>query len=184
MRNRVPSRRRGRACRALVCLLPTLQLLGGPGCLSRKHYRELSDKAVYKLLEEKSHDTPWELDGYHVYPDPRARFGDVSNPDKPPMPPDDPAAHDFSPNPQKPHHKSGVGLVGGIGYMDMLDQWDQINRAERAEKQRAQRERQEGKRDGDGKDGKDGKTCKDGKDGKDGGARSDGGPERLPPPDD
>ena len=45
------------------------------------------------FLEEKSHDTPWELDGYHVYPDPRARFGDVSNPDKPPIPLPDLAVH-------------------------------------------------------------------------------------------
>ncbi len=65
----------------------------------------------------------------HVYPDSRARFADPTNPDRPPMPPDDPAAYDLSPNPQKPG-KPGVARVEGSGYLDLMTKWDAENRAE------------------------------------------------------
>jgi outer membrane protein TolC len=126
--------------RALAwCLILSL-LLQGTGC-TRRYYRKDADKEVAKLLQEKSCDPRWSLDGYYVYPNPEARFGDVSNPDKPPMPPDDHGAYELSPHPQGPYHKSGVGLVGGTGYLDRLDEWDRLNRAEQAEEERTRRER-------------------------------------------
>jgi hypothetical protein len=84
---------------------------------------------VADILTEKDQYPDWQIEQYHVYPDPRARFADDSNPDCPPMPPDDPAAQDLSPNPQKPGH-AGVGLVAGQGYMELLAQWNAENRAE------------------------------------------------------
>ena len=44
------------------------------------------------------------------------------------MPPDDPAARDMAPNPQKPPKKAGVALVQGTGYLDLLANWDALNR--------------------------------------------------------
>src|SRR5262245_26381716 len=70
------------------------------------------------------------------------------------MPPDDPAACELSPNPQKPYKKSGVGFVEGTGYLDKLNEFDLLNRAERAENERAERERRAGgKPDGSAKQG-------------------------------
>src|SRR5262249_30356145 len=71
------------------------------------------------------------IEQYHVYPDPRARFADPTCPDRPPMPPDDPAAHDLSPNPQKAG-KAGVARIEEKGYMKLLAEWDAENRAEAA----------------------------------------------------
>ena len=72
----------------------------------------------------------WKIDQYHVYPDPRARFADPTNPDRPPMPPDDPGAWDLSPHPQNPGH-AGVGTVEGTAYLEMIKTWNDQNRAER-----------------------------------------------------
>jgi hypothetical protein len=132
-------------------LIPCL-LVQGSGC-TRKHFRTETDKQVDHILHQKD-DPLWSLEGWHVYPNPDARFGDNSNPDRPPMPPDDPAARDLSPNPQHPYHKSGVGLVEGTGYLALLDKWDQENRIEEATRDAAERQRrqeQEKEQDGKGK---------------------------------
>src|SRR5262249_25184810 len=50
---------------------------------------------------------------------------------RPPMPPDDPAARDSAPNPQRPP-KAGILQVEGNGYLDVLAAWDAANRQERA----------------------------------------------------
>src|SRR5439155_8201509 len=79
-------------------------------------------------------DPRWKLDQFYVYPDPRARFADWTNPDRPPMPPDDPAAQKLAPLPQKPG-KAGVEYIAGHGYIDLLAQWDEENRSELAEEE-------------------------------------------------
>jgi hypothetical protein len=130
-----PSPARGRVFRsALAALLLPPLALGLAGC-TRRFFRNRADLEVDSLLAEKSHDPRWDLTGLHVYPNPLARFADCTNPDRPPMPPDDPAAFDLSPNPQKPPH-AGVAKVEGTGYLDLLAQWDQENRA-RLEAERA-----------------------------------------------
>ena len=53
------------------------------------------------------------MKNWYVYPDPRARYADPYNPDRPPYPPDDFASRVLSPNPQKPTKKSGVGRLDG-----------------------------------------------------------------------
>ena len=120
---------RGKKCLLTLLLLPSL--VAGPGC-TRAFYRQWTDKEVHALHREKSQDARWNLDGYQVLPDPRARFADPTRADRPPMPPDDPAAQALSPNPQKPG-KAGVGLVEGIGYLQLLDHWDRLNRAGQTE---------------------------------------------------
>lgn len=101
------------------------------GC-TRQFFRKRADKEVASLLEQKDKYSDWKIDQFHVYPDPRSRFADWTNPDRPPMPPDDPAAHKLSPNPQKPP-KAGIQLIEGTGYIDLMEQWDRDNRARREE---------------------------------------------------
>ena len=99
-----------------------------PGC-SRKFFRQRADKEVENVITQKNMYPDWEVRNWNVYPDPRSRFADTSNPDHPPYPPDDPAVRRLSPNPQWPTRKSGAGRVDGDGYMQLLTQWDAENRA-------------------------------------------------------
>lgn len=104
------------------------------GC-TRCYYREKSDKVVDQLLEKKDQYPQWQIEAYHVYPDPRARFADPTNPDRPPMPPDDPAAKALSPNPQKPYKKAGIAYIEGDGWLELLEQWNAENRAQLTQRQ-------------------------------------------------
>jgi outer membrane protein TolC len=45
------------------------------------------------LVGEKSNDPRWALPGYTIEMDPHSRYYDPCDPDRPPMPPDDPASH-------------------------------------------------------------------------------------------
>jgi outer membrane protein TolC len=110
-----------------VTLLAMTVLFSGTGC-SRRFYRERTDADVARLLTEKNGFSAWKIENFHVYPDPRARFADSTNPDRPPMPPDDPAAHCLAPKPQSPG-KAGVARIEGNGYLELLQQWDAENRA-------------------------------------------------------
>ncbi len=144
-----------RAKNLLAWLVIFSLLLPGAGC-TRRYFRTDADKDVDRLLQQKD-DELWPLEGWHVYPNPAARFGDDTNPDRPPMPPDDPAARELSPNPQHPYHKSGIGLVEGIGYLKLLDAWDQENRAEIAARQQEEKQRlQEEEEKEEGNKGKNG----------------------------
>lgn len=115
------------------CLLLALMLLLTSGC-TRRFFRQAADKDVDNLLGQKDQDPRWKIEQFHVYPDPRARFADWTNPDRPPMPPDDLAAKILSPNPQKPYHKAGVDYIEGKGYLDLLEAWDAQNRQAKAGK--------------------------------------------------
>jgi outer membrane protein TolC len=112
--------------RQTIVLLVLAALLTA-GC-TRKFFRERADADVCALLTEKNRFAPWQIEQFHVYPDPRARFADGTDPDHPPMPPDDAAARHLSPNPQRPG-KAGVARVEGTGYLDILAAWDAMNRA-------------------------------------------------------
>jgi hypothetical protein len=103
-------------------------LLLGTGC-SRKVWRQRADNDVAGVITQKNVFPQWQVQNWHVYPDPRARFADPSNPDRPPYPPDDYAARVLSPNPQHPGKKSGAGRFEGDGYVHILEQWDSENRA-------------------------------------------------------
>ena len=109
-------------------LVLAVVLFLAPGC-SRKHWRQRADKDVAGTITQKNVFPEWEVRNWHVYPDPRARFADPSNPDRPPYPPDDYAARVLSPNPQHPGKKAGAGRFEGDGYLQSLTQWDAENRA-------------------------------------------------------
>src|SRR5580658_3186257 len=112
---------------------PALQWAAAAGLLvqvagcTRSYYRKQADKEVSEVLADKDKYPDWRIEQFHVYPDPRARYADPTDPDHPPKPPDDPAAYDLAPNPQKPG-KVGVARVEGKGYLELIARWDQENR--------------------------------------------------------
>jgi hypothetical protein len=132
----------GRAKRVLVAMAIAATFSSGvSGC--RQFARHSADKEVAEVLGEKDRNPDWKIENYHIYADPRARFADPTNPDRPPMPPDDPAAFCSSPNPQKPKHV-GVARVEGTGYLELLKAWDNENRAARdAEKAKEEKAKEE-----------------------------------------
>src|SRR5262245_24772534 len=128
--------------RALVLTLVVGSLAGLGGC-TRVFYRRQADREVNDILaEQDKYPAWWKIQQYHVYPDPRARFADPSNPDHPPMPPDDEASWQLSPHPQQPGH-AGVGNVSGTGWLEIMKAWDAENREQRAkaEAEKAQAEK-------------------------------------------
>ncbi len=73
----------------LAVLLVTL-----PGC-SRGFWRQQADRDAYEAIGERISDPRWQLPRVDVGPDPDSRFFDPYDPDMAPLPPDDPAAHDY-----------------------------------------------------------------------------------------
>jgi hypothetical protein len=98
------------------------------GC-SRRAFRERTDRDVEALISQKNVMPQAQVQNWHVYPDPRARFADPTCPDFPPYPPDDYATKVLTPNPQRPG-RGGVGRVEGDGYLKQLIEWDTQNRTE------------------------------------------------------
>src|SRR4051794_14336144 len=87
--------------RAGAVILVILLLSLTDGC-TRRFFREATDKEVNDILAEKDRCGPWQINSWHVYPDPRARFADTTTPDRPPMPPDEEWTDRLSPHPQQP----------------------------------------------------------------------------------
>lgn len=117
-------------CRWAILGIVVIWMLASAGC-TRVFFRKQADREVDQILREKEVSPLTKIENMHVYPDMRARFADPSNPDHPPMPPDDPLAKWLGPNPQKPRH-DGIGNFEGTGYLDVMAQWDAENRARRA----------------------------------------------------
>jgi hypothetical protein len=130
-----------RRLRSLLLLAALSGLLFAGGC-TRRFFRRRADEQVDALLVEKDVYPEWKLADYHVYPDPRSRNADWTNPDRPPMPPDDPAAYNLAPRPQRPG-PAGVQYIEGTGYLDLMAEWDRENRA-RLEAARAAAPEEEG----------------------------------------
>jgi hypothetical protein len=124
-----PGTRVGGLSRALAVLTVVVLLAATDGC-TRNFFRQAADKEVNDILAEKDHYLPWKIQLWHVYPDQRARFADPTNPDRPPMPPDDALTDQLAPHPQQPGHE-GVARVDGSGYLEMIKTWDDTNREER-----------------------------------------------------
>jgi outer membrane protein TolC len=109
----------------MLVITPTL-LAGFVGC-TRRFFRKSADREVAEVLADKDRYPEWQIDQFYIYPDPRARFADRGNPDRPAMPPDDPGAYNLSPHPQRPG-KAGVARIEGTGYLDILRVYDVVNR--------------------------------------------------------
>src|SRR5438309_422274 len=63
------------------------------GC-TRAHYRKSADRETYPEIRERE-CTPWAVPRISVDPPAESRLYDPFDPDHPPMPPDDPAAHKY-----------------------------------------------------------------------------------------
>jgi len=70
--------------------LIALMLLAS-GC-TRAFYRRQADRESYQAIDERDHDPRWFLPSVDIAPPAESRLFDPYNPDRPPMPPDDPAA--------------------------------------------------------------------------------------------
>jgi outer membrane protein TolC len=92
--------RAGSLARVLAVLV-VVAALGTSGC-SRTFWRGRADREVAYLVAEKSNNPRWALPpGFNLNMDPRSRYYDPTNPDHPPMPPDDPYSHVYM------HHIDG-----------------------------------------------------------------------------
>ena len=88
----------------------------GTGC-SRKEYRMAADAEVSCLISEKI-CPQWMVPDRLVTPDPRSRMADLTDPDCPPMPPDDPSAHCWM---QHPGHMQGSKKWGRFGQLPFVE---------------------------------------------------------------
>ncbi len=78
----------------LLCVLP--------GC-SRAFWRQQADRDAYEAIGERISDPRWQLPRVDVVADSESRFFDPYDADKPPLPPDDPSAHEYM------HCVDGIG---------------------------------------------------------------------------
>lgn len=79
--------------RAMALLLATM-LIAASGC-SRAKYRRQADQDAYRLIAERNFDPRWQASNYSIEIDPRSRYFDAYDPDKSPMPQDDPTSHQY-----------------------------------------------------------------------------------------
>jgi outer membrane protein TolC len=75
-------------------LLFLLVVVLASGC-SRAFYRRSADRETYQAIAQHSDEARWPIASADVTPPPASRLHDPFNPDRPPMPPDDPAADFF-----------------------------------------------------------------------------------------
>lgn len=79
----------------LLCVVVVISAVAASGC-SRRRFRLAADKQAYDLIAEKGAMCPaWDTGPWSIYGDPRSRYYDPCEPDRPPMPPDDPCSHVF-----------------------------------------------------------------------------------------
>jgi outer membrane protein TolC len=64
------------------------------GC-TRAYYRRSADRDVYSATDERNHDPRWAVPRISIDTPPESRLHDPFNPDRPPLPPDDPAAYRY-----------------------------------------------------------------------------------------
>lgn len=62
------------------------------GC-NRPYYRNQADKEVYATVATATQDPRWALEDYSIEPRPESRMYDMTDPDFPALPPDDPTSH-------------------------------------------------------------------------------------------
>ena len=81
------------------------------GC-NRAFYRHWADNEVYTLIDHRAKMVNGQLDDYSIRPNTESRMFEPGNPDKPPMPLDDPASHRFM---KCVDHKKGSNFWGCYG---------------------------------------------------------------------
>ncbi len=76
------------ACMSLLCVLIVVM-----ASCHRGRYRQRADADAYHLVAEKANSPHWPLEHFTIEMDPRSRMFSPYNPDRPPMPTDDPTSH-------------------------------------------------------------------------------------------
>lgn len=85
-----------RNCRRwVVCLVVGAMGTSGLSGCSRQFWRKQAQRDTYSAVTEKLNNPHWALPRINLTPDPRSRFFDPFDPDREPLPPDDPAAHEY-----------------------------------------------------------------------------------------
>ena len=79
---------------AWACLLSAAVAFCASGC-SRTEYRLEADREAYGVISERNGDPRWSAADISIEIDPRSRYFDHYDPDRTPMPQDDPAAHGY-----------------------------------------------------------------------------------------
>jgi outer membrane protein TolC len=82
-----------RYCRYLSGLLLLALLTAGASGCSRAWWRERTDREAYAAIDGKMLDPRWASPRVEITPHTASRMYDPYDPDCPPLPPDDPAAH-------------------------------------------------------------------------------------------
>ena len=100
-------------------------LLTAPAGCSRTHYRNRADQQVYGIEAERALDPRWKLPDRPVEADPRSRLADPYNPDREPIPPDDPGARLFQVSNGRSHEfhgwdKRGKAPIEFLGWQRYL----------------------------------------------------------------
>ena len=81
------------SCRLFVYSL-AIAAVGLSGC-SRSFWRKQADERTYEVIGENLNDQRWAVPRMDIEPDPSSRLFDPYEPDKAPLPPDDPTAHRY-----------------------------------------------------------------------------------------
>jgi hypothetical protein len=79
---------------ALIIVLIIFVVIVISGC-SRSEHRLQADREAYDMIAERNDDPRWREENYSIEIDPRSRYFDPCDPDRSPMPPDDPASHEY-----------------------------------------------------------------------------------------
>jgi hypothetical protein len=94
------------------------------GC-SRRYYREFADRDTYRIEQQRMTDWRWNLPPRSVEADLNSRIGDIHDPDRVPIPPDDPGARPFQVTAGRPLEfvgwkKRGTTPVEDLRWLDAL----------------------------------------------------------------
>ncbi|MEZ6105195.1 MAG: TolC family protein [Pirellulaceae bacterium] len=104
-------------------LLVCATMIALTGC-HRSYYRRQADIDAELLVAEKASDQRWNLPEFNVNPDPRSRMYHPFSEDHPPMPPDDPTAHQLMEyvdgKPGYPHWEAN-GLTAYVANPEWLE---------------------------------------------------------------
>ncbi len=86
---------RGKSFRSSIQLTVAALLFSLSGGCHRDYYRRDADRETYRVIAEKVNDSRWQIPLGVIDPPPASRLFDPADPDYPPIPPDDPAAHEY-----------------------------------------------------------------------------------------
>lgn len=142
MANFITRREERRLRWSLLTGVLLVSLLTSSGC-TRRFFQRWADSEVDSVLAQKDKYPQWKLNDFYVWPHPLSRFADPTDWNRPPMPPDDPAAWDLSPHPQRPLLR-GYKYWQGTGYLELMRKWDAENRAKEEAAAAANKEADEG----------------------------------------